>query len=82
MNIIEPNVAYNVFHANNRRGKATALQENTAYDINEISSDEINSSQDNVYSLIENNGRETFASKNNTAYGKMCTTKPILPPTF
>ncbi|XP_064388639.1 uncharacterized protein LOC135336710 [Halichondria panicea] len=72
---MESNVAYNVFHANNRQGKAIALQENTAYDINEISSDEINSSQDNVYSLIENNGRETLASKNNTAYGKMCTTK-------
>ncbi len=68
---MEVNTAYNVVHANNRREReipATALQESTAYNNDEISRDESYSSQDNGYSVIENNGRETFASKINTAY--------------
>ncbi len=65
---MEPSVAYNVACANNRRERvtqATALQEDDVY---EISRDERNSTHDDGYSVIENNGRETFASKSNTAY--------------
>ncbi len=52
---MELNIAYKVVHANNRREtQAVALQENTAYN--------------NGYTMVENNGREIFASKNNTAY--------------
>ncbi len=65
---MDPHVSYNVACANNRRERviqATALQEDNVY---EISRDERNSTQDAGYSMIENNGRETFTSKNNTAY--------------
>ncbi len=65
---MDPNIAYNVACANNRRERetqATTLQEDNVY---EISRDERNSTQDDGSSVIENNGRETFTSKNNTAY--------------
>ncbi|XP_064388627.1 uncharacterized protein LOC135336699 [Halichondria panicea] len=62
---MEPNTAYNIVHASNRREKET---QDTAYNNDEISQDERYSSQDNGYSVVENNGRETFASKINTAY--------------
>ena len=58
---MELNTAYKVAHANKRREtQAIALQGNTAYNNY--------STQDNGYTMVENNGRETFASKNNTAY--------------
>ncbi len=65
---MDPHVSYNVACANNRRERviqATALQEDNVY---KISRDERNSTQDAGYSMIENNGRERFTSKNNTAY--------------
>ena len=62
---MEPNTAYNVVYANNRRERET---QDTAYNNDKISRDERYSSQDNGYSVVENNGRETFASKINTAY--------------
>ncbi len=67
---MEPNVSYDVVHTKNRREKeiqATAVQENTAYNIG-TSGDERTSTQDNGYSVIENNGRETFASRTNISY--------------
>ncbi|XP_064387960.1 uncharacterized protein LOC135336168 [Halichondria panicea] len=58
---MELNTAYKVAHANKRREtQAIALQGNTAYNNY--------STQDNGYTMVENNGRETFASTNNTAY--------------
>ena len=58
---MELNTAYKVAHSSKRREtQAIALQGNTAYNIY--------STQDNGYTMVENNGRETFASKNNTAY--------------
>ena len=58
---MELNIAYKVAHANNtKETQAIALQGNTAYNND--------STQDNGYTMVENNGRETFASKNNTAY--------------
>ena len=58
---MELNTAYKVAHSSKRREtQAIALQGNTAYNNY--------STQDNGYTLVENNGRETFASKNNTAY--------------
>ncbi|XP_064388651.1 uncharacterized protein LOC135336727 [Halichondria panicea] len=72
---MEPNTAYNVVYANNRRERET---QDTAYNNDEISRDERYSSQDNGYSVVENNGRETFASKINTAYaitGEVFTTE-------
>ncbi len=69
---MELNTAYNVVHANKRREtQAIALQGNTAYNND--------STQDNGYTMVENNGRETFASKHNTAYAinrEVFTTKP------
>ena len=58
---MELNIAYKVAHANNtKETQAIALQGNTAYNND--------STQDNGYTVVENNGRETFASKINTAY--------------
>ncbi len=69
---MELNTAYKVAHASKRREtQAIALQGNTAYNND--------STQDNGYTMVENNGRETFASKNNTAYAinrEVFTTKP------
>ncbi len=51
---MELNTAYAVVNANNRRERetqATALQENTAYNINQKISDE-----NNEYSTVENTG--------------------------
>ncbi len=52
---MEPNTAYNVVHANNRRERetqATALQENTAYNINQKNPTQTD--EDMEYSTIEN----------------------------
>ncbi len=52
---MELNTAYDVVHANNRRERetqATALQENTAYNINQKSLTQT----DNEYSTVENTG--------------------------
>ncbi|XP_064388465.1 uncharacterized protein LOC135336541 [Halichondria panicea] len=58
---MELNTAYKVAHSSKRREtQAIALQGNTAYNIYPT--------QDNGYTMVENNERETFASKNNTAY--------------
>ncbi len=77
---MDPNVAYNVACANNRRERVTQATASQQDDVYEISRDERNSTQDAGYSVIANNGRETFTSKNNTAYainGEVHTTETI-----
>ncbi len=61
---MELNIAYNDAHTNNRRERETQVTtlENTAYNNDEISQGE------QYYSVVENDGRETFTSKSNTAY--------------
>ncbi|XP_064388427.1 uncharacterized protein LOC135336519 [Halichondria panicea] len=52
---MDPNVAYNVVHANNRRDTQVPIsQENTAYNIHQRSLTQ--SDEDNEYSTVENTG--------------------------
>ncbi len=79
---MEPNVSYNVVHANNRKERdtqATALQENTAYNINERNPTQTD--ENTEYTIIENTGRERYITNSNIAYtafniieGETCTT--------
>ncbi len=63
-------VVYDVVDASNSRGEretqATQLQENIAYIANDISLSIEDKGDNNI--MVENNGRELFASKTNTAY--------------
>ncbi len=66
---MEPNVAYNVVHANNRKERdtqATALQENIAYNINERNPTQTD--ENTEYTIIENTGRERYITNSNIAY--------------
>ena len=67
---MEPNVSYHVVHATYRRERetqATALQEDTAYNVNEKSPTQTD--EDTEYSLIEYIGRERHTTTDtNIAY--------------